>query len=76
MLGRCLYASRSLKPLPIALLDEVLEQSRRNNPRKGITCLLCFTSDIFVQVIEGAATRSASCSISLFATTGITKFVS
>ncbi len=53
MLVRCLYASRSLKPLPTALLDEVLEQSRRNNPRKGITGLLCFTSDIFVQVIEG-----------------------
>ena len=53
MLVRCLYASRSLKPLPTALLDEVLEQSRRNNPRHGITGLLCFTSDMFVQVIEG-----------------------
>jgi hypothetical protein len=35
------------------MLDQILEQSRANNPRKGITGLLCFTGDIFVQVIEG-----------------------
>ena len=52
MLVRCLYASRSTKPLPASLLDEILKQSRHNNPRKGITGLLSFTSDLFVQVIE------------------------
>jgi hypothetical protein len=30
-----------------------LEQSRKNNPLQGITGMLCFTNDIFVQVIEG-----------------------
>jgi hypothetical protein len=53
MLVHCLYASRPAKPLPPALLDRILEQSRRNNPPRGITGLLCFTSETFVQVIEG-----------------------
>lgn len=53
MLVRCLYASRPAKPLPADMLDEILDQSRRNNPRRGITGLLCFTNDVFVQVIEG-----------------------
>jgi len=53
MLVRCLYASRVVAPLPPAVLDEILAQSHRNNPRRGITGLLCFTSDVFVQVLEG-----------------------
>ena len=53
MLVHCLYASRPAKPSPANLLDRILEQSRQNNPRRGITGLLCFTSDVFVQVIEG-----------------------
>jgi hypothetical protein len=53
MLVRCLYASRPAQPLSAADLDEILEQSHKNNPGKGITGLLCFTNDSFVQVIEG-----------------------
>jgi hypothetical protein len=53
MLVRCLYASRAAEPLPAAVLDEILAQSHRNNPRRGITGLLCFTSEVFVQVLEG-----------------------
>jgi hypothetical protein len=53
MLVRCLYASRVATPLPAAVLDRILEQSHRNNPTRGITGLLCFTSDVFVQVLEG-----------------------
>lgn len=53
MLVRCLYASRVAAPLPASVLDEILTQSHRNNPRLGITGLLCFTSEIFVQVLEG-----------------------
>ena len=32
-----------------------------NNPERGITGLLCFTSDVFVQVIEGS--RDAVCDL-------------
>jgi hypothetical protein len=53
MLVRCLYASRPVTPVQAEMLDQILEQSRRNNPPRGITGLLCFTSDVFVQVIEG-----------------------
>ena len=53
MLIRCLYASRALAPLTPDVLDTILEQSRRNNPRKGITGLLCMSDDVFIQVLEG-----------------------
>ena len=53
MLVRCLYASRARHPLVSAVTDAILEQSRRNNPARGITGLLCFVDDIFVQVLEG-----------------------
>ena len=47
-----------------AVTDTILEQSRRNNPARGITGLLCYVDDIFVQVLEGG--RDAVCD--LFAT--------
>ena len=53
MLVRCLYASRISTPLATSALDEILEQSRKNNPTRGITGLLCHTHDSFVQVVEG-----------------------
>ena len=53
MLVRCLYASRAVKAHGPAVIDNIFEQSRTHNPRKGITGLLCFTGDIFVQVLEG-----------------------
>ena len=53
MLVRCLYASRAAGPLSADVLDSILEQSCRNNPTLGITGILCFTDDVFVQVIEG-----------------------
>ena len=53
MLVRCLYASRAAKPVGEHTLDGILRQSRKNNARHGITGMLCFANDIFVQVIEG-----------------------
>lgn len=53
MLVRCLYASRISKPLATSTLDDILEQSRKNNPVRGITGLLCHTHDSYVQVVEG-----------------------
>jgi hypothetical protein len=53
MLVRCLYASRARKNLESRSLDQILEQSRRNNPNRGITGLLCFANEVFVQAIEG-----------------------
>ena len=53
MLVRCLYASRAAVPLVAPVVDSILEQSRKNNPLQGITGMLCFIDDIFVQVLEG-----------------------
>lgn len=53
MMVRCLYASRAAKPLDAAVIDSILVVSRRNNPKQGITGLLCVVDDIFVQVLEG-----------------------
>jgi hypothetical protein len=53
MLVRCLYASRAAAALDNALLDDILEQSRKKNPPLGITGLLCVSGDIFIQVLEG-----------------------
>ena len=53
MLVRCLYASRSAAEATAAILDEILAQSRRNNPAKGITGMLCVSNNVFIQVLEG-----------------------
>ncbi len=52
MLTRCLYASRPASG-SAEILDEIFEASRRNNPSRGITGLLCFTEDLFIQLLEG-----------------------
>jgi Sensors of blue-light using FAD len=53
MLVQCLYASRPAESLGPAQIESILDQSRRNNPRLGVTGILCFTSDVFIQVLEG-----------------------
>ncbi len=53
MLVRCLYASRASAPLAVPVLASILEQSLENNPRRGITGMLCYLDDIFIQVLEG-----------------------
>lgn len=53
MLVRCLYASRAAAGNGPAILDEILAQSRRNNPAKGITGMLCVSNDVFIQLLEG-----------------------
>jgi len=35
------------------LTDSILKTSRDNNPARGITGFLCFSGDIFIQVLEG-----------------------
>jgi hypothetical protein len=54
MLVRLLYASRATAPLKAAVQDSILEQSRRHNPARGITGILCYSDDLFLQVLEGS----------------------
>ncbi|MBN9360848.1 MULTISPECIES: BLUF domain-containing protein [unclassified Devosia] len=53
MLVRCLYASRATQSPMSKLTDSILKTSRDNNPARGITGFLCFSGDIFIQVLEG-----------------------
>jgi hypothetical protein len=61
MLVRCLYASRAVDRVTAATVDAILEEARRNNPGAGITGMLCFTDELFIQVIEGG--RDAVCEL-------------
>jgi hypothetical protein len=53
MLVRCLYASRPAQSLEGGFLDGILEQSRKNNPERGVTGLLCVADNLFLQALEG-----------------------
>ena len=53
MLVRLLYASRPAAPLTATLIDAILAQSQDGNQGKGITGILCFSDDLFLQVLEG-----------------------
>lgn len=59
MLVRLLYASRPVAPLTTAVVDAILAQSRAHNPKLGITGILCYSHDLFLQVLEGS--RDAVC---------------
>ena len=61
MLVRLLYASRPVAPLTTAVVDSILVQSRAHNPRLGITGVLCYSQDLFLQVLEGS--RDAVCEL-------------
>ena len=52
MLVRLLYASRVIDP-NTATIDSILVQSRTHNPSCGITGILCYGGDIFLQALEG-----------------------
>jgi hypothetical protein len=53
MLVRLLYASRAAAPLTTPVVDSILAQSRAHNPKHGITGMLCYSEDLFLQVLEG-----------------------
>ena len=53
MLVRLLYASRATGPMSASLVDSILEHSRKNNPAQGITGVLCYSDELFIQALEG-----------------------
>ena len=53
MLVRLLYASRASSPTDPSVYDAILEQSRARNPKLGITGILCYSENLFIQVLEG-----------------------
>ncbi len=53
MLVRLLYASRGNVADDPEALQTIVRQSRANNPRLGLTGLLCCADGVFIQVLEG-----------------------
>lgn len=53
MLVRLLYASRAAKSLSAKTIAGILTECQRNNPGRGITGVLCYSDEIFLQVLEG-----------------------
>ena len=54
MIVRCVYASRAASALTAPMIEDILERSRINNPAHGITGILCYSGDVFIQVLEGS----------------------
>jgi hypothetical protein len=56
MLVRLLYASRAAEAVTQAAIDSIMQQSREHNPAHGITGVLCYGGDVYMQVLEGGRT--------------------
>ena len=58
MLVRLMYASRAVPAVDQEELVAILKQSKANNPKLGVTGVLCacFDSRVFMQVLEGGRT--------------------
>lgn len=59
MLVRLLYASRASRALSARTVASILAECQNNNPERGITGVLCYSDEIFLQVLEGG--RDAVC---------------
>jgi hypothetical protein len=53
MLVRLLYASRSVKNIESSDVESILSDSRNHNPGAGVTGILCYSGNIYIQVLEG-----------------------
>jgi len=56
MLVRLMYASRAVPAVDQEELVAILRKSKANNPKAGVTGVLCFSEGIFMQVLEGGRT--------------------
>jgi hypothetical protein len=57
MLVRLMYASRAAETLRPDTLNAILKTSTHNNPAVGVTGVLCFSGEIFLQVLEGGRSQ-------------------
>ena len=58
MLVRLMYASRATETVRPEALNAILRKSTHNNPTVGVTGVLCFSGEIFLQVLEGGDRKS------------------
>jgi len=53
MLSRLIYASQSVRPMSESDLIALLKEARKNNEILGLTGLLLYSNQSFLQVLEG-----------------------
>jgi len=53
MLVRLLYASRAAEAFDVDAMNAIVRQSKANNQALGVTGMLCFSGNLFMQVLEG-----------------------
>jgi Sensors of blue-light using FAD len=53
MLVRLLYASRAASHTDADALAVIFKQAKANNPKLGVTGVLCSSGGVFMQVLEG-----------------------
>ena len=57
MLVRLMYASRVADTLKPEGLNAIMRKSTANNPAIGVTGVLCFSGEVFLQVLEGGRSQ-------------------
>ena len=57
MLVRLMYASRAAQGLKPEALSAILKRSTSHNPSIGVTGVLCFSGEVFLQVLEGGRSQ-------------------
>ena len=57
MLVRLMYASRATETVRPEVLNAILKKSTHNNPAVGVTGVLCFSGEVFLQVLEGGRSQ-------------------
>lgn len=57
MLVRLMYASRATETVRAEALNAILKRSIHHNPSIGVTGVLCFSGEIFLQVLEGGRSQ-------------------
>ena len=57
MLVRLMYASRAAQGLKPDALTAILKTSTTRNPAVGVTGVLCYSGEVFVQVLEGGRSQ-------------------
>ena len=60
MLVRLMYASRAADSVKPDGLNAILKRSATHNPAVGITGVLCFSGNVFLQVLEGGRSQVSS----------------
>ncbi|MBC6419579.1 MAG: BLUF domain-containing protein [Prochloron sp. SP5CPC1] len=56
-LHRLIYCSNAIHNLEYPDLKDIMDKSEKNNTPEGITGILCYGNDMFLQVLEGHRKR-------------------